>query len=55
MDAEDVERLAPPVHDVEWNVSYESRTSAAQSADSEEDSSDDSSSGSDSDEDWAFL
>jgi hypothetical protein len=43
------------MHDVEWNVSYESRTSAALSADSEEDNSDRSSDVSDSDEDWAFM
>ncbi|XP_015584813.1 eIF-2-alpha kinase GCN2 [Cephus cinctus] len=52
--SEDIERLAPAVHDVEWNISYESRASAVMSSDSEEDNSV-SSSDSDSDEDWAFL
>ncbi|XP_043271459.1 eIF-2-alpha kinase GCN2 [Venturia canescens] len=51
----DIENLAPPMHDVEWSISYESRASAAQSANSEEDTSDESSTSSDSDEDWAFL
>ncbi|XP_012255300.2 eIF-2-alpha kinase GCN2 [Athalia rosae] len=48
--SEEIERLAPPMHDVEWNISYQSKASAVLSADSEDSSSD-----SDSDEDWAFL
>lgn len=51
---EEIERLAPPMHDVEWNISYQSRASAALSAGSDGES-EDSSSDSDSDEDWAFL
>ncbi|XP_012285402.1 eIF-2-alpha kinase GCN2 [Orussus abietinus] len=54
LESGDIERLAPPVHDVEWNISYESRASAVLSADSEEDNSD-GSSDTDSDEDWAFI
>lgn len=50
----DIEKLAPPIHDVEWNVSYESRASVGLTADSEEDDSEDDDS-SDSDEDWAFI
>lgn len=50
----DIEKLAPPIHDVEWNVSYESRASVGLTADSEEDDSEDDDS-SDSDEDWAFM
>lgn len=50
-----VEKLAAPLHEVQWNISYASRASAAQSADTEEESSDESFSGSDSDEDWPFL
>ncbi|KAJ8673725.1 hypothetical protein QAD02_004987, partial [Eretmocerus hayati] len=50
-----IEKLAPPMHDVEWNVSYESRASVVMSADSEEDNSDHSEDESDSDEEWAFI
>lgn len=55
MEASNVEKLAPPMHDVEWNVSYGSRASAVLSAHSEEDNSENSSDDSDSDEDWAFM
>ncbi|XP_051161013.1 eIF-2-alpha kinase GCN2 [Leptopilina boulardi] len=50
----EIEKLAPPIHDVEWNIAYESRTSAKITDDSEEDDSDDDDSN-DSDEDWAFI
>lgn len=50
----EIEKLAPPIHDVEWNIAYESRTSAKLTDDSEEDDSDDDDSN-DSDEDWAFM
>ncbi|KAG7210245.1 hypothetical protein KM043_011793 [Ampulex compressa] len=51
--SEDVERLAPPLRDVEWNISYESRASAALSGDSEDNT--DASIDTDSDDDCAFL
>ncbi|XP_012147021.2 eukaryotic translation initiation factor 2 alpha kinase Gcn2 isoform X1 [Megachile rotundata] len=51
---DDIEKLAPPMQEVEWNVSYKSRTNTALSADSDDDNSD-ASSDSDSDEDCAFL
>ncbi|XP_046628055.1 eIF-2-alpha kinase GCN2 [Neodiprion virginianus] len=53
MESNDIERLAPPLHDVEWNISYQSRASGVLSGDSDAES-EDSSSDSD-DEDWAFL
>ncbi|XP_035732758.1 eIF-2-alpha kinase GCN2-like [Vespa mandarinia] len=52
--SEDIERLAPPLHDVEWNISYESVASAANTADSDNDNTD-ASCDSDSDEDSSFL
>ncbi|XP_043791915.1 eIF-2-alpha kinase GCN2 isoform X2 [Apis laboriosa] len=51
---DDIEKLAPPLHEVEWNVSYKSRTNTTLPADSDEDNSD-ASSDTDSDEDCAFL
>ncbi|XP_050471218.1 eIF-2-alpha kinase GCN2 isoform X3 [Bombus huntii] len=53
---DDIEKLAPPIpiHEVEWNVSYRSRTNTTLPADSDEDNSD-ASSDTDSDEDCAFL
>ncbi|XP_029040075.2 eIF-2-alpha kinase GCN2 isoform X2 [Osmia bicornis bicornis] len=51
---DDIEKLAPPMQEVEWNVSYKSRTNATLSADSDDDNSD-ASSDSDSDEDCSFL
>ncbi|XP_033179640.1 eIF-2-alpha kinase GCN2 isoform X3 [Bombus impatiens] len=53
---DDIEKLAPPIpiHEVEWNVSYRSRTNTTLPADSDEDNSD-ASSDIDSDEDCAFL
>lgn len=51
---DDIEKLAPPMQEVEWNVSYKSRTNATLSADSDDDNSD-RSSDSDSDEDCSFL
>ncbi|XP_048265951.1 eIF-2-alpha kinase GCN2 isoform X2 [Bombus terrestris] len=51
---DDIEKLAPPIHEVEWNVSYKSRTNTTLPADSDEDNSD-ASSDTDSDEDCAFL
>ncbi|XP_031785554.1 eIF-2-alpha kinase GCN2 [Nasonia vitripennis] len=53
--SENVEKLAPPLHDVEWNASYGSRASVALSADSEEDNSDHSDDSDLSDDDWAFI
>ncbi|XP_076234696.1 eukaryotic translation initiation factor 2 alpha kinase Gcn2 [Calliopsis andreniformis] len=50
---DDIEKLAPPLKDVEWNVSYKSRTNTVP-PDSDEDNSD-ASSDTDSDEDCAFL
>lgn len=53
-----IEKLAPPLHDVEWNTSYGSRASVVLSADSEEDNSDHSDDSDDSDlsdDDWAFM
>ncbi|XP_076299172.1 eukaryotic translation initiation factor 2 alpha kinase Gcn2 isoform X2 [Lasioglossum baleicum] len=51
---DDIEKLAPPLQDVEWNVSYKSRTNTTLPPDSDEDNSD-ASSDTDSDEDCAFL
>lgn len=51
---DDIEKLAPPLHEVEWNISYKSRTNTTLPADSDEDNSD-ASSDTDSDEDCAFL
>lgn len=49
---DDIEKLAPPIKEVEWNISYKSRTNTLPS-DSDEDNSD--ASDTDSDEDCAFL
>ncbi|XP_031826312.2 eukaryotic translation initiation factor 2 alpha kinase Gcn2 isoform X1 [Nomia melanderi] len=51
---DDIEKLAPPLQDVEWNISYKSRTNTTLPQDSDEDNSD-ASSDTDSDEDCAFL
>ncbi|CAK9814660.1 eIF-2-alpha kinase GCN2 [Anthophora quadrimaculata] len=51
---DDIEKLAPSFQDVEWNVSYKSRTNTTLPADSDEDNSD-GSSDTDSDEDCGFL
>ncbi|KAI4482571.1 hypothetical protein M0804_008424 [Polistes exclamans] len=48
------EKLAPPIQDVEWSISYESVASAANTADSESNNSD-ASSESDSDDDSSFV
>ncbi|XP_023245579.1 eIF-2-alpha kinase GCN2 [Copidosoma floridanum] len=51
--SENIEKLAPPMHEVEWNVSYNSRASVA-ADDSEEDNSDQCDDDSDSDIDWKY-
>uniref|UniRef100_A0A0C9QMD1 non-specific serine/threonine protein kinase n=1 Tax=Fopius arisanus TaxID=64838 RepID=A0A0C9QMD1_9HYME len=51
-DADIVEELVPPIHEVEWSLSYESRASVAKSNDSEES---DTESESDDDEGWGFF
>ncbi|XP_076633537.1 eukaryotic translation initiation factor 2 alpha kinase Gcn2 isoform X1 [Colletes latitarsis] len=51
---DDIEKLTPPLQEVEWNVSYKSRTNTTLPPDSDEDNSD-ASSDTDSDEDCAFL
>ncbi|XP_076173712.1 eukaryotic translation initiation factor 2 alpha kinase Gcn2 isoform X2 [Ptiloglossa arizonensis] len=51
---DDIEKLSPSLQDVEWNVSYKSRTNTTLPQDSDEDNSD-ASSDTDSDEDCAFL
>lgn len=49
-----IEKLAPAIQDVEWNISYKSRVSTVVSEDSEEDNRE-SSSDSESDEEWSFM
>ncbi|XP_026672144.1 uncharacterized protein LOC108628228 [Ceratina calcarata] len=51
---DNIERLAPPLKEAEWNVSYKSRTNTTHPADSDDDNSDESSD-SDSDEDCGFI
>ncbi|CAL7948676.1 unnamed protein product [Xylocopa violacea] len=54
LETDDIEKLAPYLHEVEWNVSYKSCTNATLPPDSDEDNSDESSD-TDSDEDCVFL
>ncbi|KAG5306395.1 E2AK4 kinase, partial [Pseudoatta argentina] len=51
LESDEIEKFAPPLRDVEWNISYESRANVADSDDENSDASTDS----DSEEHCAFL
>lgn len=51
LESDEIEKFAPPLRDVEWNISYESRANVADSDDENSDSSTDS----DSEEHCSFL
>ncbi|KAL6267393.1 hypothetical protein P5V15_000468 [Pogonomyrmex californicus] len=51
LESDEIEKFAPPLRDVEWNISYESRANVADSDDENSDTSTDS----DSEEHCAFL
>ncbi|KAL0111656.1 hypothetical protein PUN28_013086 [Cardiocondyla obscurior] len=51
LDSDEIEKIAPPLRDVEWNISYESRANVADSDDENSNASTDS----DSEEHCAFL
>jgi len=51
LESDEIEKFAPPLREVEWNISYESRANGADSDDDNSDTSTDS----DSEEHCTFL